>query len=237
MSRRADPTPWANALTLLLVCAMAGSWASARVSAGEGRQELARRHYGRGRELMRQGDYVSAGKSFRLAVMASPNDRSLKLGFGMALLAMGDYAYAAYCARRVSSAYGDPTAADLQLASFFPSPDAFGKQVRRLEEHVERSPRDVDALTVLAFVHFHSGKKAEAAVALDSILKLDVKDVFARAYREHIDLPQVAEEPPPTRKDPPLALPSPPTLRFPVGRRAGIIVTYSDDREMESLSD
>ena len=109
MSRRADPTPWANALTLLVACAMAGSWASARVSAGESREELARRHYGRGRELMRQGDYVSAGKSFRLAVMASPNDRSLKLGFGMALLAMGDYAYAAYCARRVSSADGDPS--------------------------------------------------------------------------------------------------------------------------------
>lgn len=140
-----------------------------------------------GNEYFHVGNYFRASESYRCAVLEEPSDGQKKLAFGHSLFALGNYAYAAYSFRRGVQYLGYPDELQIEVASLFPSRNAFDRALRDVRRYAQYYPGDPHALTTIAYASYFAGDTAEAEDACRRLLRLDQRDTFAAYLLRRIE--------------------------------------------------
>lgn len=131
-----------------------------------------------GLEAFRVGQYVQAMSKFDTALAKLPGDPVIHEMRALTYFALGKFRESAAVlnALLATSAGMDWTT----LSGLYGELEAYTRQVRALEEFVDSHPDDAAAQFVLAYHYLVMGHREDAVVMLESVVKLQPKDVTAR---------------------------------------------------------
>jgi hypothetical protein len=185
-----DPAPAAEGEGEIATPAMSDATSAHDTSIG-GSQAMNRavsEYLALGDRAFREARYSDAVYAYAKATEYAPNEGVLHLILSDALLATGDYHYAAYSLRKAIEL--DPRLIDAQVDkhSFYGDPSEFDRQLALLARYVEDHFVDDDARLLLAANYLFASRPNQAADLLDSAFSLAVREsnagkvISARAH-------------------------------------------------------
>jgi hypothetical protein len=123
-----------------------------------------------GDRAFREGRYADAVHFYAKATELEPQVGVFSLVLSDALLATGDYGYAAFALRRALEIEPELVESDVDKRTFYSDPQEFDRQLATLELFLQDHPADQDARLVLAANYLFSGAPAAAVDLLQSDL-------------------------------------------------------------------
>ena len=133
-----------------------------------------------GEAMLREGKYDEAAKAFQRAVTAAPGEPAPRVALSVALVAAGRFSEAARALRVGLSAASDWARIRLSPATSFGSAEAFGAVERKLQEAAQNDPSNNDLHLLLGFLHFATGREAEAVALLSPISEANPQDLVMK---------------------------------------------------------
>lgn len=145
------------------------------------------RYLREGSQAFAEGEYGKAAEAFRMAVAASPNAAAPRFAFGQALVATGDYAYAARILR--SAVLMEPAIlkAPGSIVGVYRDPAEFDRVLGLLRRASLERPDDPDLLFLVGYQQYVSGDP-QAKVSFDRLAERFPEDPMLALFR-----PAVAE--------------------------------------------
>ena len=112
-----------------------------------------RNYMARGEEHFRSGDFAFAFTQFRLAndIIGRSPETLLSMAHAKFATARLSYASAAFYLRKALKYLPELPLAPLRPKAFYNNPATFGEHIFHLEDHLEKSPYDGEALLLLAY--------------------------------------------------------------------------------------
>lgn len=129
-----------------------------------------------GTQAFSEGRYVESVDSFGQVSKADPQNIDAALACGVAQFATGKYDAAAESIRRGVSLFPPIVDSVFDLRERYKKVSDFVDQSRKLEEFVNKNPKNDDALLVLGFVRHFSNQRDLARQAFEQIKKGSPKD-------------------------------------------------------------
>ncbi|MEQ8767974.1 MAG: hypothetical protein RL885_28990 [Planctomycetota bacterium] len=179
----------ATPLALVVLCFISGLTrlhAQDMLLASSREQRIAARISADADERFLNGEYRRAQTGYRKAGLYRPRDWSLKLDLAHALLAEGDYDYAAYAVRRGLDLHPEPVGLQADLREVFASEERFKEVGDRLERFVVEHPLNRDGHFCLAYYRMFSGDEDGARESFHRVLEIQPKDRYARLLGERL---------------------------------------------------
>jgi hypothetical protein len=124
-----------------------------------------------------QGDLNSALQAISVAAMQTPHDSDVHQFHSLVLFAMGNYCKSATVAHAVLEA-GPGWTWDA-LCSFYPTPDIYTGQLRRLEHFVSDHPSEADVRFLLGYHYLMLDHGDSAERQLSQVIALEPQDKLA----------------------------------------------------------
>lgn len=151
-------------------------------------------HMSRGLAAFRAGQYRTAVKYFKLASDTNRGNPAAMIYAAHALFAIGRYQESASFLRKAFTLEPRIALLTYDLREDYPQQAAFEEQVRALNNAVASSPRDLDRLTVLGYVHNYSDRPDRAFEVLTRARALAPKDKLVQLLYESTSPPDVVTE-------------------------------------------
>lgn len=140
----------------------------------------------RGTEAFEEGDFSGATKSFKEALILSPNSSDARYSLAVSAFAEGKFAFAAFALRRGISL--SPEGSDFDVAAAFGDPVVFQALLDDLDGELQEFPDNPDLLLISGFIELRAGDASEAARKLDHALSQSPQDKAAAAlHKEALD--------------------------------------------------
>lgn len=150
-----------------------------------------RGHLERGLQHFHDGRYDAAADAFRLAAETNQGDPAARLYAAHALFATGRYRDAITYLRRAFELQPKIVYLDFDIRDDYGRRTDFDKQVKALEDALERAPRNGDRLILLGYVRYYSNQRGQAYELLARAKRLDPTDSLAARLLENCHPPDV----------------------------------------------
>ncbi len=139
-----------------------------------------------GTKAFSEGKYVDAAAQFEKVTQADPQNVDAALATSVACFATGEYTKAAESIRQGVSLFPPIVDTSFDLRERYTKTADFIGQSRRLEQYVEKNPKNTDAMLVLGFVRHFSRQRDLAKQTFDQVAKLapadkELAEVFLNA--------------------------------------------------------
>jgi tetratricopeptide (TPR) repeat protein len=135
----------------------------------------------RGSEAFGNGDYKTATKAFKEAVILSPDSADARYSLAISAFAEGKYSFSAFALRRGVAL--DAAGSKIDLQATFGDPVVFKGYVDSLNAELAENPEDADLLLLSGFIALRTGNASEAADKLDRAVKAAPQDTAAQALQ------------------------------------------------------
>ena len=125
--------------------------------------------------------------AYKQAVQAAPELSSARFALAEALIAKGEYHFAAYNIReglKRDSAWLD---SGLDRRKLYPDEIGFAAVDAKLAEYVKENPFDAAGYFVLGYARFFSKDRAQAQAAFAEALRLNENDGEARLFVQQLE--------------------------------------------------
>jgi tetratricopeptide (TPR) repeat protein len=140
----------------------------------------------RGTEAFENGDYKTATRAYKEALILSPNSADARYSLAVSAFAEGKYAFAAFALRRGVSL--DAEAGQFDVRAAFRDPVVFDGFVESLQSELSEYPDDPDLLLLSGWVDLRTGDYSSAAAKLDRAVANAPQDGAAKVLqREALD--------------------------------------------------
>ncbi len=134
------------------------------------------------------GDYDSARKRFKQALILEPFDSYAKLGLGHSAFASGNYQLASFALRRAVTESSETLQEQGNPQDYYSDHFFFEVQYRSLEQALEDDPQDSSLHFLVGYYAFFSEDYQKSAQALEKLLRLNPDDLAAqRLYQALLD--------------------------------------------------
>lgn len=148
----------------------------------------------RGLAAFRSAQYRTAAKYFKLASDSNRGDPSAMIYSAHALFAIGRYQEAAAFLRKAFALEPRISLLTYDMRDDYQDKGEFEQQLRALNNAVVSSPRDLDRLLVLGYVHNYSDQPDRAFEVLNRARMLAPKDKLIQRLYESTNPPDVVNE-------------------------------------------
>ncbi|MCB9934052.1 MAG: tetratricopeptide repeat protein [Planctomycetes bacterium] len=135
----------------------------------------------RGTEAFGNGDFKTATKAYKEAVILNPDSADARYSLAISAFAEGKFAFSAFALRRGVSL--DAEAGKIDLARVFGDPVRLQGYRDALNAELADNPEDADLLLLSGYVALRTGDAAAAAERLDRALKAAPQDEAAKALQ------------------------------------------------------
>lgn len=122
-----------------------------------------------GVQAFNAADYEKAARQFLDAANQIQNSVDAWLAYAVARFATGDYEMSAMAIRRGVRLAPDVVGADFDLRERYGNPNDFPRQLKALEEHVQKNPSEPDGWVVLGFIRHFSDHRDLARRAFEVV--------------------------------------------------------------------
>lgn len=146
-------------------------------AAGEYRHEM-----NRGSDAFAKGDYGTATKAFKEAVILDPSSADARYSLAISAFGQGKYAFSAFALRR--GIVLDAERSNIDMAKAFGGPDVLKGYVEHLDGELKDLPEDPDLLLLRGFTALRTGDARTAAAMLDRALAQLPQDAATRALHK-----------------------------------------------------
>lgn len=136
----------------------------------------------RGVESFTSGDYVTATRSFKEAVILDPKSADARYSLAISAMAEGKYAFSAFALRRGVNM--DFESGNLDLDKAFGGPEQLDALIRRMDTELAGAPADADLLLLRGYVSLRRGDSSTAAEMLDRALSENPRDAAAKVLHK-----------------------------------------------------
>jgi hypothetical protein len=136
----------------------------------------------RGSTAFSNGDYVTATKAFKEAIILDPSSSEARYSLAVSAFAQGKYAFSAFALRR--GVVLDSDGSNIDLVKAFGGPEVLKGYVDHLEKELAIAPEDPDLLLLHGFVKLRTGETAAAAQSLDKALARLPQDRATKVLHE-----------------------------------------------------
>lgn len=179
-SCRLDRGPRARwGLPPLIACVLAGMSAAAPQESAMRNLRAAGRCRSIALQRMKEGNYVSAASTLRIATEYRPDDPAIRLDLLVALFASGRLYEAAEVLERWHIGFTSEILDQAKTVSRFPSERQFEQALARLAEMHRNLPRDLELCRLLGFIDRLAGRAEEAQSLFTDVLAQDASDPVA----------------------------------------------------------
>lgn len=132
-----------------------------------------------GNAAFARGDYTKAQSAFAGAVLADERDGYLKLLYGAASIAAGEYSLGGVAIRRALLTTDLLIDQPLDLRSLYSNEAEFEYHLRSLDDYVATYPADRDATFALGYVLYATGDPDRATKVFRKLSQRDTTDLLA----------------------------------------------------------
>lgn len=142
-----------------------------------------------------EGRYAEAAEKFEKVTNIDPHNIDAALAHGVARFATGDYTLSAESIRLGVSLFPPIVDSVFDVRERYQKTADFVAQSRKLEEHLGKSPGDVNAMLVLGFVRHFSNQRDLAQQTFEQLKKASPEDADLADVFLHSVPPEVAGVP------------------------------------------
>ncbi|MCC6575044.1 MAG: hypothetical protein IT462_14805 [Planctomycetes bacterium] len=135
----------------------------------------------RGHKAFRQGDYDTALKAYKEAVILEPNNAGAKYRLALGSFAAGKYSFGAFAVRRAIAVDVDSIKAVPDLRESYSDDAVFKAHLKALSDEAAKNADDGDVQLLLGFTLLYSGDARGATAPLEAALKVNPQDAAAKA--------------------------------------------------------
>lgn len=135
----------------------------------------------RGTEAFGSGDFKTATKAYKEAVILNPDSADARYSLAISAFAEGKFAFSAFALRRGVAL--DADASKIDLPRVFGDPMKLKGYNDALEAELAEYPEDADLLLLAGYVALRSGDASGAAEKLDRALKAAPQDTAAKTLQ------------------------------------------------------
>jgi cytochrome c-type biogenesis protein CcmH/NrfG len=140
----------------------------------------------RGLQAFASGDYKTATKAFKEAVILSPDSADARYSLAISAFAEGKYSFSAFALRRGVTL--DPAGSNIDMPKAFGDPVVFKGYVDNLNGELADNPEDADLLLLSGFIALRTGDASAAADKLDRAMQAAPQDEAAKTlHREAME--------------------------------------------------
>ncbi|MCB9893985.1 MAG: tetratricopeptide repeat protein [Planctomycetes bacterium] len=132
----------------------------------------------RGTDAFTSGDFKTATKAYKEAVILNPESADARYSLAISAFAEGKYAFAAFALRRGVALDAEKSRIDLERV--FGDPVVLKDYVDSLNAELKDNPEDPDLLLLSGYVALRTGDASAAAERLDRALKQSPQDTAAQ---------------------------------------------------------
>jgi hypothetical protein len=169
---------------------------------GEPLDPVTEKYLQEGSKFFVEKNYHEAAMSFRMAVVSSPKAAAPRFAFGQALIAMGDYPYAARILRGALDQEPGVLFAPGSIASVYADPEEFFSVLGELKTAQMKDPENADLLFLVVYQHYFS-RDPQAVPYFERLKKVAPADpavtimgpAVATKFPELSNLPPVKKPP------------------------------------------
>lgn len=140
------------------------------------REALVAESVARGDRAFEAGAYDVARDEYIRALVQAGDDAGVRIALGLAEYALGSYGDASATIRRALAGSTALARSTFDLRAAYGRPGDSQDHRVALEDHVTRHPGDADAVFLLGFVEYFSGRRADGARRLKDYLRMDGHD-------------------------------------------------------------
>lgn len=169
-----------------------GRWAQRGGARVQAVLSHANTHLSRGLAAFRSAQYRTAVKYFKLASETNQGDPSAMIYSAHALFAIGRYQEAAAYLRKAFTLEPRISMLTYDLRDDYQNKGDFEQQLRALNNAIAESPRDLDRLVVLGYVHNYTDQPDRAYEVLSRARGLAPRDKLVQLLYEGTSPPDVA---------------------------------------------
>lgn len=135
----------------------------------------------RGTQAFTNGDYKTATKSYKEALILDPDSADARYSLSISAFAEGKYAFSAFALRRGISL--QPDASNIDLQRVFGDPVKYQGYVDSLNDELADYPDDPDLLLLSGYISLREGDASAAAQKLDRALANAPQDNAAKTLQ------------------------------------------------------
>jgi len=140
----------------------------------------------RGHAAFKAGDFDQARGLYARAMLMDERDGYAKLLFAAANFASGDYQVAETALRRAVMTTPRLLDFPVDLRGLFAQPAIWDQHLRDLAQYVLKTPKDLSAAMLLAFLHYSTGDLPGALAVIEPLAKFDPTDQLAAELRQRL---------------------------------------------------
>ena len=137
-----------------------------------------RHEMNRGTDAFTSGDFKTATKAYKEAVILDPESADARYSLAISAFAEGKFAFSAFALRRGVALDADKSRIDLELV--FGDPLVLKGYVDGLNAELKNNPDDADLLLLSGYVSLRTGDASDAAEKLDRALQAAPQDTAAQ---------------------------------------------------------
>jgi tetratricopeptide (TPR) repeat protein len=134
--------------------------------------------FNRGNQAFKSGDFKTASKAYKEAVITAPNNADARYGLAISAFAEGKYTYASFNLRKGLGLNAQKGELDLQAA--FGGPAVLAEFKAALNAEMAEYANDEDLLLLHGFVALRTGNAKAAAESLDKLLSANPDDTVTK---------------------------------------------------------
>lgn len=151
-----------------------------------------------GQDALKAGDYRSAVRAWRHAVVDDPKNGTTIMMLAQALFAAGDYDEAAAAAQQAMTLLPEEKwdGAVAEFKGLYANPQDFSDRLTELSKAVEQYPDDPALRFELGFQYAYSGQPDLALRQLDKLLELVPQDQVGRKLRDRVSKEKASKQSP-----------------------------------------
>ena len=143
----------------------------------------------RGDLAFRRNDLDAAVIEYGTAAEETPNEPTAHVALSHAWFAQARYDESAHHLRKALALGTDWLKIKVDHAKLYGIPDAFGRQVSMLRQHVEKDPEDMAARFALGYILMRGGDREASITQIEAVLKNDPRDAAARKLLDILQQP------------------------------------------------
>lgn len=136
----------------------------------------------RGVDAVGKGDYATATKAFKEAVILDPQSADARYSLAVSAMAEGKFAFSAFALRRGVNI--DLEAGNIDLAKAFGGEVQLDALVAGIDNELATSPTDADLLLLRGYISLRRGDASGAAETLDRALSANPQDKAAKTLHK-----------------------------------------------------
>jgi tetratricopeptide (TPR) repeat protein len=152
-------------------------------------ETLIKRHVTLADFYFKEGRYSEASESYLRALAYAPEDATIHFVLADALIALGDYHYAAFVIQKALRLDPAMAFAEADKRTFYGDVKEFGKHMATIKNYVKEKPFDVAGQLVLGYNYKFSDQKENAIAAFRRVLEISPENQAAKLFVEALTEP------------------------------------------------